>query len=82
VIKPVEIVELSNLTNNERLAYEESLKHYRDMINVVDTARIEGIEEGEIKKARNVAIQMLADGEPISKISKYTGLSEEEIADL
>jgi predicted transposase/invertase (TIGR01784 family) len=77
-----EIAELAHLTENERAAYDESLKHYRDLINVVDTARIEGIEEGEIKKARNVAIQMLADGEPISKISKYTGLSEEEIENL
>ena len=77
-----EIAELAQLTENELSAYEESLKHYRDLINVVDTARIEGIEEGEIKKARNVAIQMLADGEPISKISKYTGLSEEEIENL
>jgi predicted transposase/invertase (TIGR01784 family) len=77
-----EIAELSHLTENERSAYEESLKHYRDMINVVDTARIEGIEEGKIEGKIETAIQMKADGMAVSKIIQYTGLSEEEIAAL
>ncbi len=73
-----EIAELAQLTENELSAYEESLKHYRDLINVVDTARIEGIEEG----VRKTAIEMKADRVPFNKISQYTGLSEEEIENL
>jgi len=77
-----EIAELAQLTENELSAYEESLKHYRDLINVVDTARLEGLQEGELKGKRATAIQMKADGMPASKISQYTGLTEEEIANL
>lgn len=66
--------------------YEESLKYYRDLKNVVDTAfeegevkgKIEGKMEGKIEIARG----MKADGVSIEKISKYTGLSEEEIEKL
>lgn len=93
-----EIAELAHLTEDERKAYEDSLKHYRDILNIVDTARDEGkvegfiegkavgkeegLIEGELKRARKAAIQMKADKMSISKISEYTGLSEEEIAAL
>ena len=93
-----EIAELAHLTEDERKAYEDSLKYYRDILNIVDTARDEGkvedfiegkavgkeegLIEGELKRARKAAIQMKADKMPISKIADYTGLSEEEIADL
>ncbi|MGE3724116.1 MAG: CHAT domain-containing protein [Candidatus Sericytochromatia bacterium] len=73
---------------------EESLKHYRDMINVVDTARMEGKaqgraegkaegrEEGLIEGKRQTAREMQADGMSANVISKYTGLSIEEIESL
>lgn len=66
------------MTENECIAYNESLKHYRDIINVVDTARVEGIEEG----VRRTAIEMKIDGVPFRKISQYTGLSEAQIQQL
>jgi predicted transposase/invertase (TIGR01784 family) len=85
-----EIAELAHLTEDERKAYEDSLKHYRDILNIVDTARdegkvegfIEGKEVGKIEGKIESATKMKADGIPVSKISEYTGLSEEEIADL
>ncbi|MGV3526288.1 MAG: Rpn family recombination-promoting nuclease/putative transposase [Candidatus Sericytochromatia bacterium] len=93
-----EIAELSHLTEAERAAYETSLKHYRDMINVVDTARLEGeakglaeglekgraegLTEGELKAKREMARQLKQDGLPSQSISKYTGLSMEEIEQL
>jgi len=40
------------------------------------------IQEGELKAIKKMAKQMKADGVPVSKISQYTGLSEEEIANL
>ena len=92
--KAFEIAELSHLTAAERADYEISLKHYRDIINVIDTARQEGLAEGEargraetlaeaeaqIRRAKEQsAQQMKADGLPVSVISKYTGLACEEI---
>jgi len=40
--------------------------------------KIEGIDE----KSKETAKRMLEDGMPIGKISKYTGLSENEIEKL
>jgi predicted transposase/invertase (TIGR01784 family) len=40
--------------------------------------KIEGMQERNLEIAR----QMKADGEPVDKIQRYTGLTEEEIAGL
>ena len=69
-----EAAEIARFTPEEREAYEESLKYYRDLKNVVDTSRYEGIKA--------VAKEMKANGEPIEKIMKYTNLSREEIEEL
>jgi len=69
------IAEIEKLGYEERMVYEDSLKVYRDLKNSLDTAR----EEGEKKKASEIAAEMLIDDEPVTKISKYTGLSAEEI---
>lgn len=66
--------EIAKFTKEEREAYEESLKYYRDIKNVVDTSREEGIIE--------VARMMKKNGEPIEKIKKYTNLSEDQIRKL
>lgn len=58
----------------EREAYEESLKHYRDLKNVVDTSRKEGIRE--------VAKRVKIKGMPNPEISELTGLKEDEIGEL
>lgn len=41
-----DIAQLSQFSPEERTAYEDSLKHYRDLKNATDTARLEGTEEG------------------------------------
>ena len=41
-----------------------------------------GREQGRAEKALKVAKEMLADGMPVDKIVKYTGISEEEIKTL
>ena len=38
-----------------------------------------GIEEGEAKKSRETALEMLKDGEPLTKIMKYSKLAKEAI---
>jgi predicted transposase/invertase (TIGR01784 family) len=40
------VAEIANFTQEEILEYEESLKIYRDNINVIETAKEEGREEG------------------------------------
>ncbi|MEZ5038522.1 MAG: hypothetical protein R2828_01460 [Saprospiraceae bacterium] len=39
----------ANFSLEDRQAYEDSLKYYRDLKNVVDTSREKGIEEGKIE---------------------------------
>ena len=73
-----EAAEIANFTKVERAAYEESLKYYRDIKNVVDTSREEGIEEGKFFFAK----QMKQNGESIDKIIEYTQLTKEQIEQL
>ena len=41
--------------------------------------RADGLAEGEAKKSREIAIEMLKDGEPLTKIIKYSKLGQEDI---
>lgn len=70
----------------EREAYEDNLKYYRDLKNVVDTSRMEGRMEGRtegiIAEKVEIARNMKAEGEPTEKIARYTGLSKDEIEKL
>ena len=69
-----EAAEIANLPKEDRNAYEESLKHYLDIKNVVDTSRLDGIKE--------VAKKMKLKGMSIEDISDLTGLSNDEIDKL
>ena len=44
-----------------------------------EEGRKAGVEEGEAKKSRETAIEMLKDGEPLTKIMKYSKLDKEAI---
>lgn len=44
--------------------------------------RAEGLAEGEKKKQLEIAVTMKADGIPVDRIQKYTGLTDEEIENL
>jgi predicted transposase/invertase (TIGR01784 family) len=70
--------ELAKLGTAEYANYEHSLKIYRDLKSVIDTAYDEGKIEGKIEMARIMKL----DNEPIEKIVKYTGLTREDIEDL
>ncbi|MBM2815970.1 MAG: hypothetical protein HW421_2732 [Ignavibacteria bacterium] len=84
--KLFESAEIAKLTYEQVLSYEGSLKYYRDMKNSLDTAREEGMIEGEIKgelkRNKEVAKNLLANGVSIDLIIKSTGLSEVEINNL
>ena len=78
--------EIANFTKQEQKSYEESLKYYRDLKNVVDTSReegrLEGREEGKLEGIEQIAKAMKNDGETIEKIKLYTGLTIEHIERL
>lgn len=88
--KLFEAAEIAKFTPKEREAYEESLKYYRDIKNVVDTSReegrIEGREEGveEGRKERNIEIAraLKKSNIEIEIIIQSTGLSKIEIEKL
>jgi predicted transposase/invertase (TIGR01784 family) len=88
--KLFEAAEIAKFTPDEMNKYEESLKYYRDLKNVLDTSfdegKAEGKEEGkeEGKAERNIefARQMKSEGEPVEKIVRFTGLPADEIERL
>jgi len=48
----------------------------------LEKGMVKGMEKGMEKRNIEIAKQMLADGEPIEKIMKYTSLSKVEIEKL
>lgn len=83
--KAFEIAKEINLTPSEKDEYEDSLKAYRDNINIIDTAREEGreegIQEGEVRKAIEIAKNLL-DVLDNKTIATKTGLTINEIQNL
>ena len=73
-----EKAELSKLGQTDRDKYENSLKVYRDLKGILNTAFDEGKMEGKMEIAKQ-AKQM---GLSTTDISKLTGLTEEEIKKL
>lgn len=84
--KVFQTAELAQFNKEERMAYEDSLKYYRDIKNVEDTAkdegRREGLKEGQKQKAVEIARNLLAYGLPIADIAQTTQLSIQEIERL
>jgi predicted transposase/invertase (TIGR01784 family) len=74
------------MTVGERNSYFAYKKHVFTDIDVMSTAREEGLKEGmaegKVEGKIEVAREMLSEGLAINLISKFTGLSEEEINDL
>ena len=89
-----EQAEIAKYTPEERQDYEESLKVYRDMKNVLDTAELkglkkgleqgmrQGIEQGALDERKKNAMAMKALGLPLETIAKVTGMPVEDIARL
>ena len=76
--KVFEIAEIAKFTPAEREAYEDSLKHYRDIKNIVDASIKTGIKTGIIKVAKKMKDKGLSNDE----ISEFTGLSNKEVDEL
>ena len=81
-----QIADISSLSKEERLKYDEGIRKYRDTLCVMDGAYLKGIAEGMEKGIAEGVLQtarnMKACGVSISDIQKFTGLSEETIKGL
>jgi predicted transposase/invertase (TIGR01784 family) len=85
-LKLFEVAKIANYDEDEQRAYQDSLKYYRDLKNVIQTAVEEAVEEA-IEKAvdkRNIEIakEMKKNNESLEKISRYTNLPIAEIEKL
>ncbi len=88
--KLFEQAEIANYSEQEYNEYEHSLKVYRDLNNVIETAESKGEKKGEargivkgkVEKAKEIARSMLEEGLAIELIMKITQLSKEEIEQL
>jgi len=93
-----EAAEIAKFTAAERDSYEASVKYYRDLKNVIDTAiaegktegrmigliegKTEGLIEGKIEGKIEIARNAIAENIPIDIIIRLTGLTEEELEKL
>ena len=89
-----EIAEVASLNSEERRRYDESLRHYRDTLVVMEgqylegeakgraKGRAEGRAEGKQEKATAIARNLKAMGLSVEDIEKATGLSADEISSL
>jgi predicted transposase/invertase (TIGR01784 family) len=73
-----EKAELARFGPAERVNYENSLKIYRDLKGVIDTA----FDEGKCEGKRDTAKSLKKLGVPIATIIEATGLTKEEIERL
>lgn len=78
--------EIAQFSQKEAQEYEASLKYYRDLQNVMDTAIEEaatkGREEGRQREGEDIARNLMRLGLSVSDIAAATGLSAEEIQEL
>lgn len=81
------VAEIAKFTPDEMNAYEQSLKYYRDLKNVIDTAimegrmegRMEGIQEGRLEGKLEGRVEAIT--ESIIKALRRGKLTMEEIAE-
>ena len=74
-----EIAEVGSLDREERLRYDESLRHYRDTIVVMEGQFMEGERKGlEKGRAEGRAEGILA----VARKMKAKGMSDEEISEM
>lgn len=77
-----EVAEIALFRPEERMAYEDSLKVYRDLKNVIDTAVEEATKTAAKMKALEIAAALRRNGASKELIMKSTGLGMDEIDKL
>ena len=71
-----------SMSEEERHAYDEHMNAIMIQNDVISTAHLEGCEEGEMKKAKEIARKMKLTGLSIEMIEDMTGLTKNEIENL
>jgi predicted transposase YdaD len=77
-----EISKIASFSQEERAAYENSLKYYRDMNGVIETAREEGIQEGKAQGIQEGKAQGVQEGKRsllLKLLSRKLGTIPDEI---
>ena len=71
----------AELRDTEIVAFEagEAKGHAAGLAEGREEGIAQGLAEGEAKKSRETALEMLKDGEPLTKIMKYSKLAKEDI---
>ena len=84
--KLFDAAEIAAFSSEDRQAYEDSLKHLRDMTNIIDTARTEGEAKGRAEgeargevKSQTIIARNLLDILDDETIAQKTGLSMDEV---
>ncbi len=89
--KAMDYEDLFHGNKNLWYAYEQNEKAIKDYNSLMDTSRREGVEagrkegleegrkEGAAENAAKIALSLLRDKIPLSKIAQWTSLSEGEI---
>ena len=72
----------ANMTQEERMQYEEEWKVYNDYFNTLDFAEQKGMQKGKQKGIRETARKLKELGVDDDIIIKSTGISKEEIEKL
>ena len=73
---------IATFAPEDKIKYEYAMTTERDIRNQIRYAERKGMEKGMEKEAEQIARRMLADNEPIEKIVKYSGLTEEQVRAL
>jgi predicted transposase/invertase (TIGR01784 family) len=81
-LKLFEIAEIAKYNEKEQYAYQDSLKYYRDLKNVIDTAVEEAIDEALKNRNMEVALKAIEAGLADEVIGQISGLSISEIQEL
>lgn len=74
--------EMPKFNKTELYEYEESLKVFRDMYSVIQTATNKGRAEGERRKQLEISRTLKERGMSVNDIFNITGLPIEEINKL
>ena len=71
----------AKIREHEIIAFEagDAQGHAAGLAEGEAKGRADGLAEGEAKKSRETALEMLKDGEPLTKIMKYSKLAKEDI---
>ena len=78
----LEEAELAKLSPQERRVYEQKLKEYRDLYNILAFAEEKGLERGMEKSRalqRTMVVNLFKAGHEVKDIAKYCELSEAEV---